>query len=284
MAKISLSPITIKQADFEEAFGIAYRTGYSGIVLRYDELRKYIKQGHSLTDVIDLSRKYNLEFTEMNFLAEWEGWEGIPLICQRRAEKEMIRSRAEHAEELELFFDTCKKLGCRYVPLVAAIETTGSLEKSTEDFSKLCRLAAKYGINVCLEFMGHSNQINSINVAWEVVKKTKYDNAGITFDTFHFYERSSSLEDLEQVPQEKIMLVHVTDARKGVPREKLSSLTDRLLPGEGVIPLEDIIKALRNKRYDGFYTLEVLNEAYWRQSSLEIARKGYEAVLSLLEK
>jgi sugar phosphate isomerase/epimerase len=34
------------------------------------------------------------------------------------------------------------------------------------------------------------------------------------------------------------------------------------LPGEGVIPLVDLLRAIRQTGYDGFYTLEMFSETH----------------------
>jgi sugar phosphate isomerase/epimerase len=59
-------------------------------------------------------------------------------------------------------------------------------------------------------------------------------------------------------------------------------LKDRLIPGEGVIPLGPFIKEIRRKGYDGYYTIEIFNEDYQKKDPLEIAIRARTAVEKLL--
>jgi len=280
--RISISPVTIKQVNsFEKKFEVASKAGYKGIGLRYNEIKEYLEQGHTIGDVMNLRQIYGLEFTEVAFLAEWQYWNGIPLICKRSRKGKAYSSSEEQLGELRLFFETCRALNCKYVTAVPAMEETGDLREAVKDFRKLCNLAEGYKVNICLEFMGSAPQVNNIKTAWEIIKETACSNSGIVLDTFLFYQGKSCLEDLEPIPVEKIMIVHVADA-KNKPPEKLDMLKDRLFPGEGVIPIKEILILLRQKDYSGFYTLEIFNEEYWERDPLIISKKGYKSISKLL--
>src|SRR5437763_254912 len=67
-------------------------------------------------------------------------------------------------------------------------------------------------------------------------------NVGLTLDSYHWYAGGDSLDTIRQTPAERIVLLHVNDA-KDLPREQLID-QDRVLPGEGVIPLADWLRAI----------------------------------------
>ena len=56
----------------------------------------------------------------------------------------------------------------------------------------------------------------------------------------------------------------------------------RLLPGEGVIPLEAILRELKATGFDGLCSIELFRPAYWERPAPELARSAREATLKLL--
>jgi sugar phosphate isomerase/epimerase len=76
--------------------------------------------------------------------------------------------------------------------------------------------------------------------------------------------------------------VHVADWR-----EPTRGWADRVLPGEGVAPLPEILGALERAGWDGYYDLEVFSDngtfgnawpdSLWEVPADELARRGREA-------
>ncbi|MCL4544996.1 MAG: sugar phosphate isomerase/epimerase [Chloroflexi bacterium] len=81
-------------------------------------------------------------------------------------------------------------------------------------------------------------------------------NVGITLDSYHWYAAGDTLETIQQTPAQRIVLLHINDA-KNVPKDELVD-NDRLLPGEGVIPLAAWLDVIKSTGFDGFAGLEVL--------------------------
>ena len=106
-------------------------------------------------------------------------------------------------------------------------------------------------------------------------------NVGITLDSYHWYSAGDTLETIQRTPAERIVLLHVNDA-KDLPREQLMD-QDRLLPGEGVIPLGDWLRAINSTGFDGFIALEVLGPRIAEMAVEERARVGKETIGPLLE-
>ena len=52
---------------------------------------------------------------------------------------------------------------------------------------------------------------------------------------------------------------------------------DRVYPGDGVAPLADILRTLREIGFDGYLSIELFNPTYWKQDPLEVgARSGLQ--------
>jgi len=182
---------------------------------------------------------------------------------------------------MEFLFSITRGLGSPPITALAAIEEAGSLETAVEDLSWLCDQAAKYDLKIMLEFFGSAPQLNRVRDVWQMIQQSKRENCGLLLDSFCLFMGDPHLDDLEIVPPERISTVHISDA-KPKPRHELDMLKDRLLPGQGIIPLQEFVDVIKRRGYDGYFTIEIHNEEYAHRNPLEIARVSREALEDLL--
>ncbi|HEU4450821.1 MAG TPA: sugar phosphate isomerase/epimerase family protein [Gaiellaceae bacterium] len=145
--------------------------------------------------------------------------------------------------------------------------------------------AGRFGIPVGLEPMSARYRddwttITTLAEAAELCDETGAD-VGITFDTWHLWDTTALLGEIER-HADRIVAVHVNDWR-----EETRGWCDRVLPGDGVIDLPPILRALREAGWKGAYDLEVFSddgtfgstypESLWRERPGEVARRGREA-------
>ena len=144
----------------------------------------------------------------------------------------------------ESAFEAAAKLGVRHV-----ISSIWSDDKDfyLEQFSRLCDLAARYGITVNLEFVTWAS-ISTLKGVREVLDAVKKSNAAIFVDTLHFYRSRVTLEELAACPKELFHFLHLCDGPKEIPTDKESLIhtgrDERYYVGEGAIGIADIVKTL----------------------------------------
>jgi sugar phosphate isomerase/epimerase len=113
-------------------------------------------------------------------------------------------------------------------------------EEAVDD---LCHLAAGFGLRVCIEFMAFRS-INSLARTVEVIGGS---GAGIVLDALHVQRTGTSVAEIAALPAGIVSHLQLCDAAAvAPPPEALAEEArgGRLLPGEGVIPLQAIIAAL----------------------------------------
>jgi 2-keto-myo-inositol isomerase len=144
----------------------------------------------------------------------------------------------------------------------------------------LTDVAARYGLRLAIEPLGGDPLVPGPNEAMEIIRISKRGSLGLTWDFFHYYKSGVSLADVRRIPPECLLLVHAND----VPAKDPATLTDsdRLWPGEGILPLDDYFEVLRDLRYDGPVSVEVFNEDYWRMDPEAIAREAFESLEEFL--
>jgi sugar phosphate isomerase/epimerase len=76
-------------------------------------------------------------------------------------------------------------------------------------------------------------------------------NVGVLLDSWHLFASGGSLDDLDKLTNDDIVVVHVNDAPAGIPWDEQID-TVRTLPMEtGVIDLAGFMQGLRQLGYDG---------------------------------
>ena len=177
-------------------------------------------------------------------------------------------------------------IGCPCIVVVPSPKPDGMSEaavkeSTVEALRRLAEIVAPYGVKLAFEFLAPANcSVRTLAHGWEIVQATGRDDVGLVLDTYHFFVGGSSWESLEDLDLSRLFLVHLNDV-EDLPLEQLTD-ADRLLPGEGILPLRRILAILKAGGYNGAYSLEVMRPAYRRRDPLEYARAGREAIERVL--
>jgi sugar phosphate isomerase/epimerase len=157
-----------------------------------------------------------------------------------------------------------------------------------ERIAQLDRALDGTGVRVGMEFLGVKTLrlerphvfVQSMAETNQILEEAGAKHVGITLDSYHWYAAGDTLDTVRQTPGGRIVLLHVNDARD-LPREQLMD-QDRVLPGEGVIPLADWLRAIDATGFDGFIALEVLGPRLAGLDVEERARLGEATIAPLL--
>jgi sugar phosphate isomerase/epimerase len=126
-----------------------------------------------------------------------------------------------------------------------------------------------------------SDYLNTLGEALELVELVDDPRLGVYPDTFHLWRTGTLLEDIDRAG-ERIFGVHVNDWQPGDDHANR-------LPGDGVIPLVDVIRAIEATGYRGTYDNELMYDGSLVASSPEefapdaVVRRCASAMTALLE-
>jgi 2-keto-myo-inositol isomerase len=155
-------------------------------------------------------------------------------------------------------------------------------EESVRVLRELSEVAAPFGVKLAFEFLGFGwCSVRTLSQCWEIVRETNRPNIGLVIDTCHFYAGGSELRAIGEVDPRKVLIFHIND----VEERPLDTIEDehRLLPGEGVIPLDDILTALKGIDFDGLCSIELFRPEYWERDPAELAAAARAATLDIIE-
>jgi len=189
-------------------------------------------------------------------------------------------------EELIYLCEVANKIKCNYIVVVPGPKPLGVSKKEVKQESigtlkELSKIAQKYNVDLAFEFIGTGScSVRTLTDAWQIIKGADLKNIGLVIDAFHFYTGGSSIQSIENIPPDKIFIFHINDC-ENLPIEELKD-KHRLLPGQGVIPLRDIARALKSIGYNRAVSIELFRPEYWKWEARKIAyqsKKKTEDVL-----
>jgi len=146
----------------------------------------------------------------------------------------------------EGFLEVSARLGAKNV-LVMSAEPDEA--RTIERLGELCDRAAQYGLHVCLEFAVYTG-VRTLAHAASLLAKAKRSNASILIDALHFSRSGGVPAHVQQVDPALLRYAQICDAsaHKPGPTDTPALIrearTGRLLPGEGVLPLAELVAAL----------------------------------------
>ena len=117
--------------------------------------------------------------------------------------------------------------------------------------------------------------------AAEIVQAVGRDNVGLTVDAAHFYGGGWLLEEISALDPARIFAFHLDDL-EDTSKEAITDAT-RVLPGLGVVPLDEICRRLQAIGYDGPCSIELFRPEYWGWNPYDLAKKAREAAVRVLE-
>ena len=180
----------------------------------------------------------------------------------------------------EGFLEVSARLGARNV-LVMSAEPEEA--RTVERFCDLCDRAARYGLHVCLEFAIYTG-VRTLAQAAHVVAQSKRSNASVLVDALHFSRSGGVPAHIAQVDPSLFRYAQICDAAADMPGDTSGLIrearTGRLLPGEGVLPLAELVAALPA-------TVPLAVEAPCRATAdlpaVERAQRAYRTLSALLQ-
>lgn len=192
-------------------------------------------------------------------------------------------ARAEAWRLFESRLPICKALGIQ--TLVVAGDASApfhqtDLERLLVSLSDAAARAAQFDVRLALEFQADAAFPNNLQSAAAVVEQVGRPNLGLCLDAFHFCVGRSKEDDLGLVGPHNLFHVQLADLADR-PRE-LAADADRILPGDGDLPLERLVEALHRMGYSGHVSVELMNPLIWRISGRQFSEVAMTSLRKLL--
>lgn len=268
---ICLDTATIRPVPLLEKIRIAAEAGYDAIEPWESELADYERSGGNLKDLGKLLRDRGLRVPSVIGL-----WNAIPETqeawdAQLPASRDRMRMASAIGAEHIQVIPQPERPRERFDPAWAAARYGDLLEIGIRD----------YQIVPAMVFVKFLPGTRTLGQAAQVAIDSGHPQAKVIPDTFHMFIGGTPFGGLQHLRGDFIAIFQFNDAPAAPVREALED-RHRVYPGDGVLPLQDILRDLKRIGYTGCVSLELYNEDYWKQDPMVVARTGLEKTLAVI--
>lgn len=277
--KLAFHGATSIKSDMVTDIEISSRAGFQALEVWAAKMERYLED-HSTKDLALLFERHDLEPASMS---------SIEFIAFRGDEYPSIQQRCLELSQM------ASAIGCSTLVVVpsptpvpkgdAVLDLFYPWDRIVDEYVRVLRdlseIARPYGVRLAFEFLGFAwCSVRTPRGALEIIREVDRDNVGLNFDAAHFYGGGGELREIDLLTPEEIYAFHLDDTEDG-PKE---AITDgrRLMPGLGVLPLDDICSRLKKIGFDGLCSVELFRAEYWEWDPYEIAVKTHEAAMNVL--
>jgi len=266
MAKLSINETTTFRWSLEEDV-VRYATaGVPAIGVWRTKLSDC-----GLPRATDLLARHGLEVSHLHWAGGFTGSDG-------RSYRESIADAVEAVQSASAL-----RAGCLIVYTgPRAGHTFNHAARLVRDaLAELIPVAEEHGVTLAIEPMhpgcaAEWTFLTSLGESIELLDALASPAVKLVFDTYHLgHEPDLTARIAELGP--RVALVQLGDAREPPGGEQ-----NRCRLGEGVLPLGEIVAALREFGYDGYFDVELLGEAvepFSYESLIEHAKQGYNELI-----
>jgi 2-keto-myo-inositol isomerase len=141
-------------------------------------------------------------------------------------------------------------------------------------------VAKQFNLIGMIEFARSSTMIATLTTSLKLIREAGHPSVRPMLDCYHFWSGLGKFEDLDMLKPGELAHVHFQDT-PDIPRELFAQNT-RLIPGDGIAPLERILRKLAEKGYDGALSVELFLPELQQGDPFEVAtqiRTKCEAVM-----
>lgn len=273
--ELVLCPLTLRAelfectpAQYRGLLDLAVKYGYGGVAVGALDVGIADAAGVSLDAFLDEIRNRGLRAPVVESVSGWgQGAAAKDVEAQARPVMEMAA-----------------RAGADTVVALSMEATVPSIEIAAAGFSQVCALGAEYGLRVSVEFFPWGG-ISDLATAWDLVQAAGADNGGIVLDTWHWGRASGGpdFETLRAIPPERIHVVQIDDASAEPWEDSFQeTLRARLLPGDGVVDIVGVLRAIRESGATPHFAPEVFNAELHAEGVDEMARRVAESARRVL--
>lgn len=116
-------------------------------------------------------------------------------------------------------------------------------------------ITREYGLTAMIEFVRTSSHLATLPTTLRVIREAGHANIRPMLDFFHFWSGLNKFEDLDLLEPGELQHAHFQDLAAG-PRELINN-DSRIIPGDGIAPVERIIRKLADLEYSGALSVEL---------------------------
>ncbi len=259
---LNASTIRGQKLSLVEEIETAAQAGYTGFEPWVQKVHDHAKGGGSLQDIKKRLADRGLTVESAIDFASW--------LVDDDAR------RAKGVEQMKRAMDVLAQIGGKRIAAPPAGANRGpelDLLQAAQRYRVILEIGDELGVTPQVEIWGNSKNLHRLGEAMFVAIESGHPRACLLPDVYHIYKGGSDFHGLKLIGGRAVQVFHLNDYPADPPRETVSD-RNRVMPGDGVAPLDQIIRDMAAMNPNMVLSLELFNPNYWKQDALEVAKLG----------
>jgi sugar phosphate isomerase/epimerase len=187
-------------------------------------------------------------------------------------------ARAAALEKLKADMDKVAQIGGKRIAVPpGGGRVAVSLDNAAKYYREALELGEKMGVQPLLELWGTHPVLGPLSHGIYVTVAAGRADASLLLDVFHLYKSGTPFTALKQINGASLHVMHLNDYPQAADPATLND-GSRIYPGDGVAPLRQILRDLRDGGFRGHFSLELFNKGYWAKSADENLKTAMEKI------
>ncbi len=261
---LNMSTINGGQVPVEEQLKIAAEAGYDAVELWLRDIATFTESGGKLSDLAKQIQDLGLGVDSAIAFGAWIADDD--------------QQRSEGLDQCKRDMEIIRALGGRRIaapPSGATKEPKLNLDAAAERYRRLLEVGEQCEVTPQVELWGFSKNLSTLAEVLYVAAAANHPTACVLLDVYHMYKGGSDFSNIGLVPGSKMHCLHMNDYPAKPPRAEIAD-KDRVYPGDGVAPIEKILKSLVAGGFAGTLSLELFNRDYWQLPPMQVATTGLQ--------
>jgi sugar phosphate isomerase/epimerase len=269
---INVSTISGFKLPIEEQIKLSAAAGFEGIELWMSDVYNYVKNGGKAKDLNQLLQDNGLILENIIGFSNWLSNDS--------------QKSAEGIAQMKMDMELTAQLGGHYIA-ATGIGLDAFLPENIEMYGKqfagIIHIGASYQVTPLLELWGHG----ILNKLWKVLSiaaESQSPDAKFLLDFYHLHAGGNPFSAFALLNGASLPVLHINDYPGDIPTETVED-SDRVYPGDGVCPFDEIIPLLYQNGFRGALSLELFNVSYWSSGTpKQVLDTGYKKTVEVVDK
>jgi sugar phosphate isomerase/epimerase len=268
---ICLDTATIRPASLKDKVKFAAKAGYDAIEPWDGELQEFEAKGGNLKDLGKEIKDLGLFVPSVIGL-----WNALPPTRELfDASLKDTRNRMRMASEI----------GAQHIQTIPNTAGDNYNQKwVAARYRDIIEIGLKeYNIQPALVFVKYQ-PVKTMGQAMGIAMDANHPKAMIIPDTYHMYISEGGFDGLKMIDGKSIAIFQFGDVPSSPSAIEDLGDQHRVYPGDGILPLPQILKDLKATGFKGCVSLELYNPNYWKEDLQQVASTGLKKTLEVIKK
>ena len=272
--RISLNTSTLMayRLPVDEQIDLVGKAGFDGIELWMRDIKEYVDGGGKLSFLKESLKAHDLILENIIAFSEW---------CS-----DDDTTRTEALELMRSEMEMVATMGGQYFAApVQGIDNIDPMKYDSyaERYRAVLEVGDETGVVPVIELWG-MGALYKVSDCAKIVIDSRHPKATMLLDFYHVYRGGNEWTSIDTLNAAKLPVIHMNDY-PAIPAADTLTDADRVLPGEGVCPFEEVLPALYKAGFRGALSVELFNKGYWESMDAKtLLKKSYNTTRETIEK